>query len=343
MSSRSAGRTHRPRVWSESAGLECGTDVRYAGTILVGMRNVLVYGLGLIGGSVALAAAKAGWNVMGVERDADSVALAVRAGIPATTDPQAGLEWAAAHQALIVVAVPLPVLGEVCAAILRWAPECTVTDVTSVKTRAVAIATDAGLADRFIPGHPMAGTQHSGFAHAFPELFHDATWVIGAPIAGQEYSSWQQRAAEVLALVQAVGARPIIAEAAAHDDAAARISHLPHAVALGVLAAGNDGGELAAAMAAGSFRDGTRVARTRPELIAAMLDGNREALLPVLRECIDRLTRIADVLQQGESTLPLVAELQTQQELTPLAPVMLSELGEHNGLSAFPANGQPLN
>jgi prephenate dehydrogenase len=93
--------------------------------------------------------------------------------------------------------------------------------------------------------------------------------------------------------------------AAAHDEAQARISGLPHLLATALAIAGGTGGPLAGALAAGSFRDGTRVAGTRPELIAGLCDGNRVALAGVLDETLAELTRARDALAGGGTVLPL--------------------------------------
>jgi prephenate dehydrogenase len=93
--------------------------------------------------------------------------------------------------------------------------------------------------------------------------------------------------------------------AAAHDEAQARISGLPHLLATALAVAGGAGGPLAAALAAGSFRDGTRVAGTRPELVAALCDGNRAALARVLDETLGELRTAADALVGGGTVLPL--------------------------------------
>ena len=135
----------------------------------------------------------------------------------------------------------------------------------------------SGLLDRFVGGHPMAGTAHSGWAAGDARLFVGAPWVISVD-DHVDPDVW----AMVMDLALDCGAVVVPARSDEHDAAAAAISHLPHllAEALAVTA-----GEvpLAFALAAGSFRDGTRVAATAPDLVRAMCEANADQLLPVAR------------------------------------------------------------
>ena len=146
-----------------------------------------------------------------------------------------------------------------------------------------------GLLDRFVGGHPMAGTAHSGWAAGNAALFVGAPWVISVD-DHVDPEVWSM----VMDLALDCGAFVVPARSDEHDAAAAAISHLPHllAEALAVTA-----GEvpLAFALAAGSFRDGTRVAATAPDLVRAMCEANSEQLLPVLDRTIDLLTQARDV------------------------------------------------
>lgn len=124
---------------------------------------VCVLGLGLIGGSVLRAAAAAGRAAFGYNRSADGVNAAVADGFDATTELETALKRAAQTGALIVIAVPVPALPMLLGPISRLAPECPLTDVTSVKSPVLDEITAAGLQARFVGGHPMAGTAHSGW------------------------------------------------------------------------------------------------------------------------------------------------------------------------------------
>jgi prephenate dehydrogenase len=131
----------------------------------------------------------------------------------------------------------------------------------------------------------MAGTSESGWSAGSAGLFEGAAWVVAAD-AGLDLDVWR----DVAELAWACGARVVPAAADEHDLAVARISHLPHlfaAVLAAVGAAGTD--QLALSLAAGSFADGTRVAGTRPELVLAMCEGNRDALLAAVDDALGRL------------------------------------------------------
>ncbi len=248
-------------------------------------RAVCVIGTGLIGGSLLRAAEKAGRPVWGATASEATAAEARADGVDVTTDTDAALRRAAGADALVVLAVPLPALPGVLARVDAVAPGVRLTDAVSVKVAvADAVARHAPRA-RFVGGHPMAGTTESGWAAGSAALFDGAAWVVAAD-DGLDLDVWR----DVAELAWACGARVVPAAADEHDLAVARVSHLPHllaAVLAAVGAAGED--ELPLALAAGSFADGTRVAGTRPELVLAMCEGNRDALLAAVDDALGRL------------------------------------------------------
>jgi prephenate dehydrogenase len=236
-----------------------------------------VIGLGLIGGSVLRAAARAGRDVFGAS-DVSVADARVEPTVPAA------LDRAASEDALIVVAVPLPAVDEVLRLVATHAPSCLLTDVVSVK-EPVAAAVARRLPDtRYAGGHPMAGKSMSGWDAGSADLFDGAAWVV---TTDEETSQEAWRAAVELALD--CGAQVVPTTAREHDTAVARISHLPHLMAAVLAATGADGGSLALSLAAGSFGDGTRVMGTRPELVLAMCEGNRGPLLEAVDEALGRL------------------------------------------------------
>lgn len=243
-----------------------------------------VLGLGLIGGSLLRALSAAGRPAWGYNRSEQTVRDAIADGFDATSDLVGALRRAADEDALIVIAVPTPIVGAIAAAIAEHAPGCAITDVVSVKQRVRDAIAEHGLLDRFVGGHPMAGTSESGWAAGDPELFQDAVWVV--TVDGHEDPDvWTQ----VATMALDSGAVVVPAESAEHDAAVARISHLPHLLAEALATVGA-GSQLALALAAGSFRDGTRVASTAPELVRAMCEGNADALLTALDEALALLT-----------------------------------------------------
>ena len=259
-----------------------------------------VLGLGLIGGSVMRASVAAGRETFGYNRSVEGADAAKVDGFDATTDLTEALSWAAERAALIVLAVPMPAVSLMLSHVKDVAPECPLTDVISVKGAVLAQVRKAGLVDRYVGGHPMAGTAHSGWAAGDARLFTGAPWVLSVD-EHVDAGVW----AQVMHLALDCGAVVVPAKSDEHDAAAASISHLPHllAEALAVTA-----GEvpLAFSLAAGSFRDGTRVAATSPDLVRAMCEANAEQLLPLLDRALDLLTHTRASLADKGSVAELV-------------------------------------
>ena len=248
------------------------------------MTGLCVVGLGLIGGSLLRAAERAGWKGQGAATSAADVTAARAAGFDVTTAVGDALRAAAESDALVVIAVPLPAVTDVLAVVGREAPQCRLTDVVGVKRPvATAVAEHAPLA-RYVGSHPMAGNAGSGWAAGSVDLFAGASWVVNAD-HGADLGLW----AQVARLVLDCGAHVVPATAADHDAAVARVSHLPHVLAAVLASVGADGGPLAMALGAGSFTDGTRVAGSAPDLVRAMCEGNRAALLDAVDDALGRL------------------------------------------------------
>ncbi len=246
------------------------------------------------------AAAADGRVVFGYNRSAPGVRAAIADGFDATAELDAALRRAADTDALIVLAVPMPALPILLSRIRETAPECALTDVISVKGAVLDQITAAGLRARFVGGHPMAGTAESGWDAGHAGLFTGAPWVISVD-DHVEPTVWST----VSNLALDCGAVVVPARSDEHDAAAAAISHLPHlfAEALAITASEIP---LAFALAAGSFRDGTRVAHTAPDLVRAMCEANTERLLPVLDRAQELLSQARDSLAAGDSVAGLV-------------------------------------
>ena len=199
-----------------------------------------------------------------------------------------------------MLAVPMPALGAMLAGIAGMAADCPLTDVISVKGPVLTEVRDAGLLPRYVGGHPMAGTAHSGWPAGDAGLFTGAPWVVAVD-EHVDPEVW----AEVMHLALDCGSFVIPAKSDDHDAAAASISHLPHllAEALAVTAADVP---LGFALAAGSFRDGTRVAATDPDLVRAMCEANADELLPALDRALELLHRSRDSLAAHGSVAELV-------------------------------------
>ncbi|GIF40634.1 prephenate dehydrogenase [Actinoplanes xinjiangensis] len=239
--------------------------------------RITVIGLGLIGGSLLRALAKAGHEVVGFDADPATRELAGESGFRVA----GSVREAVAGSAVAALAVPLPILPEVVADLDGF--DGLVTDVTSVK----GPVRDLLAGRRFVGGHPMAGKETSGFAASEAGLFEGCAWVLCLEPHGTDLGDWLLLAG----LFTGLGARVVPVTAAEHDTAVAQISHVPHLFAA-VLARQLLANPLAGTLAAGSFRDGTRVAATRPELIAAMCGGNGSAVRSELHRLIGELRQL---------------------------------------------------
>jgi prephenate dehydrogenase len=233
------------------------------------------------------ARARLGATVRGVDPRADA-ALAHGAIDSAHDDLAAALHDADAA----FVAVPVDRLPETVRAVLAAAPEgCVVTDVGSTKRAVVEATSD----ERFVGGHPLAGSEASGVEHARADLFDGATWYLTPTSATQ--GVLLERLHRVLT---GLGARPAVIEADVHDRVMAAVSHLPHVVAnvLVTRAAEALGSERPPATGP-SFRDATRVAGANPELWGGIYAANRDALAIALEGAIADLQAIHDDLRAG--------------------------------------------
>ncbi|WP_129789326.1 prephenate dehydrogenase [Promicromonospora panici] len=267
-----------------------------------------IVGLGLIGGSLARALQAAGVPV--VATDPSSAEEARAAGLP-VADDVAGL--AVQRPEIVVLAAPLRVMRAVAAELAEalagepgWDP--TVTDVGSVKAPVREAVTDAGLGDRYVGAHPMSGTERSGFESSSAELMQGIPWAVtcrpGDPESGVAGTDpW--RLERVLRLVTGpLGGTAAVLTDKLHDEAVALVSHVPHVLAnqlLGVVASAPVR-DLALGLAAGSFRDGTRVGLTDPRRTEAMVTENGAWVAPVLRLAARDLERLADALDSNAPT-----------------------------------------
>lgn len=280
--------------------------------------NIAVIGLGLIGGSFLRALALAGHTVWGYDADPATRATA-RTGA-AQAPPHArwrvagGLRDAVAKAELVVVAVPLPAVAEVMDELVAAGYAGLVTDVTSVKGPVrELVATRLHRAHSrlagFVGGHPMAGRETSGFTSADPALFTDCAWVLCLE-SDTSLGDWLSLAD----LLTRLGCRVVPATAEEHDRAVAVISHVPHLLASALVAVAGDN-PMALTLAAGSFRDGTRVAASPPALTAAMCGGNADAVKPALAAVSEALAEAAAALRSGDPIAALRTWLEQPAEV----------------------------
>ena len=252
--------------------------------------RAMVIGTGLIGGSVGMALRSHGWHVSGTDADPATAARAVELG---------ALDVAAEDRSadLVVVATPVHVAAGLIADILaspEWNPAAVVTDVGSVKGPLVA-AVDR---PRFVGGHPMAGSEQVGVEGASAELFVGATWVL-TPTASTDPAAY----AQVRSVLAEFGANVVALDPLEHDRLVAVVSHVPHLTAATLMALAADMGEEHGALlqlAAGGFRDMTRIAAGQPSIWPGICDDNAEAIVATLDLLIGSLGTVRRWVAEGD-------------------------------------------
>lgn len=245
-----------------------------------------VLGLGLIGGSLALALSAAGYSVGGADADVSKVDDALGRGI---------IHHAGLYPDAAVTFVATPV-GTVVEQVSRALSETSgvVTDVGSVKAH---VASEIR-SPRFVPGHPMAGSELDGLDGADASMFAGAVWVL-TPTDETSDSS----VALVAGLASRFGAEVVALDPEQHDDVVAVVSHVPHLTAATLMRLAETRSEEHLALlrlAAGGFRDMTRIASGRPNIWLDICDQNADAIVRSLDALIDGLRDMRDVVQSHD-------------------------------------------
>ena len=262
--------------------------------------RVVVVGAGLIGGSIArdLRRLRLARRTVALDRSEENARRALEIGLvdEATTDARAAVEGAD----LVVLAVPVGAMGDVARAIgpaLR--ADAVVTDVGSVKTPVAGLVGAHLDVRRFVPAHPVAGTENSGPDAALDGLFV-GRWCILTPDGRVDPAA----VARVATLWRALGARVEFMDAAHHDQVLAVTSHLPHLLAFNLI---NTAGSIETVLerevlkyAAGGFTDFTRIAASDPTLWRDVFLSNRDAVLEMTGRYIEDLMALQRVIRWGE-------------------------------------------
>ena len=275
------------------------------------IRRVAVLGTGLMGTSVAAAAARTGGSTVGWDLDP---ATAARAASLAGFEPAGSAHEAVRDADLVVVCTPIPTIGEHAAAALAANDRAVVTDVGSIMgsvSRDVAARASPGHLARFVAGHPMGGSERSGPEHASASVLDGIVWVL-SPLP----SSDRAAVATLESWVEGLGARPVRMTADRHDRLVAFVSHLPQvaSTALMSLAATEESDEPELLLlAAGGFRDLTRLAASDPALWSAILRSNGERIAEAIDLYVERLRTLRDAVasdrgQDVEATFALAKE-----------------------------------
>lgn len=241
-----------------------------------------------MGGSVASALVQRGWTVAGHDLDPTRAEEALARGIihQIGIDPQS---------AVVIVATPVQATADVVAQLVRdqHAPAAAITDLGSVKAPVVARTNS----DRFVGGHPMAGSEQVGLDGADPELFVGATWVL-TPTPTTDPEAY----ARIRAMVTSLGANVIDLAPERHDAMVAVVSHVPHLTAATLMSLASDLAEEHGALlqlAAGGFRDMTRVAAGAPTIWPDICADNAEAIVATLDLLTESLVAMRERVASG--------------------------------------------
>lgn len=264
------------------------------------LKKIVIIGVGLIGGSLAinLRAEGIATEIVGVGRGLANLEEAKAMGVvdSYTTDIAEAVEGAD----LVVAAVPvLKVAETIATAAPHLKPGCIVTDVGSVKEeliRQVEPLLPEGV--HFVPAHPVAGTESSGVKAALPDLFVDRICIL---------TPTRRTDAGALEVVRniwlAAGSRVVIMDAATHDMVLAAVSHLPHVIAytlVNTVADVQDSGVETLVYSAGGFRDFTRIASSSPEMWTDICVMNRDSILKTIEGFQARLSSLKELIENGD-------------------------------------------
>jgi prephenate dehydrogenase len=251
--------------------------------------RVGIIGTGLVGGSIGLALRRAGVEVRGFDRDPTRSALALELGALDAVSASAAATAAAAD--VVIVAVPVSAIPAAVVEALD-AGAAVVTDVGSVKQSVVAevAALRPDLSSRYVGGHPMAGSEQDGLDGASADLFDGATWVLTPTdqTDAAAFTTLQQ-------LLGRVGAEVFAVDPAEHDALVAVVSHVPQLAAttlMDVAATRGSGHALLLRLAAGGFRDMTRIAAGHPGIWPDICVANRDAIVTALDDYVDALAAV---------------------------------------------------
>ena len=177
--------------------------------------------------------------------------------------------------------------------------DCIITDVGSVKTNIHEAVISLGMEKNFIGGHPMAGSEKTGYENATDRLVENAFYPI-TPTSATD----SEKLAEYVAIVEAIGAIPVIMDYREHDYAVAGISHLPHIIAaelVNLIKDSDSDKEIMKLIAAGGFKDITRIASSSPEMWEQIFMTNTENIISLLSDYIELLIKVKTALQERNS------------------------------------------
>ena len=280
-------------------------------------RRATVVGVGLIGGSIGLALRELGWHVSGVDSDGERCSRGLELGALDAVgwDPAAEVTF---------VATPVGLVAGLVAEALDASPSGLVTDVGSVKASIVEAFDDP----RFVGGHPMAGSELDGVEGADASMFRGANWVLtsGGATADSAF-------ARVRSIVRSLGAEVVTLSPDRHDALVALVSHVPHLTAaslVGLAARRSEEHSAILRLAAGGFRDMTRVAAGHPGIWPDICAENRAAITEALDDLIGALGEVRQEVAEtdGDRLLHRLESARTARVSLPTGAPPPSELLE---------------
>ncbi len=265
--------------------------------------NIALVGVGLIGGSIGLAAReRLGASVAAYDPSGEALQIALERG--AIDRAYKDIAGAVGDAEAVFVAAPVGVLPEVAGEALAQVPEgCVVTDVGSTKRAIVAALDEGGRASQFVGGHPLAGAETSGVRHARTDLFEGATWYL-TPTSSTSGILYER----LHRLLHGLGARPTAIDPETHDTLLATVSHLPHVLANVLVAQAartlDSGSHPPVRLPATgpSFRDATRVAGAPSAIWTDIYVSNRDAIATRIDDTIARLSEVREALTAADAT-----------------------------------------
>ncbi|HEY8354853.1 MAG TPA: prephenate dehydrogenase/arogenate dehydrogenase family protein [Methylophilaceae bacterium] len=265
------------------------------------MKKLVIFGVGLIGGSLALALKRRrpDLHIVGIGRDGESLQTAVELGVIDETGIP--VEAAMRNADIVVIAAPVAQTPHILKRIAPHVQDGTViTDVGSTKSDVIdyAAAILGSQFSQFVPGHPIAGAEKSGVTAARADLFDDRNVVL-TPTARTDTASRDK----VFKMWVEVGARVCEMSADHHDHIFAAVSHLPHLLAFALVddLAARENAEELFAFAASGFRDFSRIAGSSPEMWRDISLANREALLDEIDAYQASLQKLRDLLARQDA------------------------------------------
>jgi prephenate dehydrogenase len=291
------------------------------------VNRAALIGTGLIGGSVGLALRRAGFVVRALDRDPARVDDAKRLGV--VDEVARSIPDVVAGADLVIVAVPVGQVADIVVAALD-ADAPVVTDVGSAKGAVVAAveAERPDAAPRFVGGHPMAGSEQDGLEGADADLFVGATWVL-TPTERTSEDAFQA----VRTLVRSLGAEVLAVTPGDHDALVAMVSHVPQLAATTLMDVASRHGEEHATLlrlAAGGFRDMTRIAASAPGIWSDICAANGDAIVRALDDYLAALQQVRSLLVGGddEGLLALLERARAARRNLPIGVPSPAELVE---------------